>query len=290
MRFTNSEVKAKAAAKSVTQIKLPVAQMKDTKFHFYSCKYELYDDAGILCAADDLLVSFTSVPKLKKAIDVDKFDGSLDGWEDAYPVYINVPSDPASKDSWTNADYSARVFTKWDDNGLYILADVYDDAQLQGNKGERIWDGDCIQISIDPDNDGAKMSGSTPAYNSDDYELGFAQTALGNEFYSWKSPEKIAGGVVKWFNFARNDVEGWSRYLIKLDKNTLKDFDFNSNKVIGLNFAYNDADLLTRDNFAQFTLGTADQKNPSLYADFTLRPVRDFINYSESMGDFTFSK
>ena len=77
-----------------------------------------------------------------------------------------------------------------------------------------------------------------------------------------------------WFKFVRNDVEGWSRYLIKLDKTVLSEFDFAENKVFGLNFALNDADLLTRDNYAQFTLGTADQKNPSLYADFTLRPMR----------------
>ena len=274
LRFSSNEMSAVVEPNSVTTIKLPVAYIKDTDFHFYSYGYELYDANGRLCATDNLVVSFTSVPKTEKTIDIDSFDGSLDGWEDAYPVYINAPSNPQSKESWANADYSARVFTKWADDGLYILADVYDDAQLQGNKGERIWDGDCIQISIDPDNDGAKMSGTTPAYNSDDYEIGFSQTALGNEFYSWRSPNGLKSSVVDWFKFVRNDVEGWSRYLIKLDKNVLSEFDFAENKVFGLNFALNDADLLTRDNYAQFTLGTADQKNPSLYADFTLRPMR----------------
>lgn len=285
LKFGQSKVERVIPANETVEIEIPVAELRETKYHYYSFSYEACDGNGVICASQKLLVSFTSVPKAAETINPAEFDGTLVGWEDAYPAYINLPSDPTSKTQWRDAEFAARVFTKWDDEHLYILADVYDDVFYNGFSGSNMWQGDCLQVSIDADND------DSVGYSADDYELGFAKTGVGNECYVWHSPSKVPAGDVDWFKLVRNDSEKTTRYLIVMDNTVLSNVKFAENNVIGLNFALNEGDILARDDYAQFTLGTADKKNPSMYADFTFRAKNENGNqYFESAGDSIFAK
>ena len=40
-----------------------------------------------------------------------------------YPIYIDMPATPESKDSWKSSEASARVLTMWDENNMYMLYD-----------------------------------------------------------------------------------------------------------------------------------------------------------------------
>lgn len=265
----NLDVSLEASGSAVVDV--PIASIKNTKYHFYSFSYEVTDDDGNIVASSDEVMSFTTVVKAENPIDVASFDGDISDWEDAYPIYINAPKNVTQKESWDGAECSTRAFMKWDENNLYILADVYDEAYLQEFAGVNMWQGDCIQLSLDPKNDGKSKDG----YGVDDYELGFSYTSNGNEFYSWYSPNSLTGGVVDWFKIIRNNDLHISRYLIKLDKSIITTLDLKEGNVLGMNMAINDADILGRENFYQFTLGTADSKNPDLYADFTLSSVKE---------------
>ena len=261
----NIDVEVEGSGSKIVDI--PIANMRDTKYHFYLLRYEVTDDDGNIVASNDTVISFTTVTTAKNKLDIANWDGDISYWEDAYPIYVNAPKNADKPESWSSAECSSRAFVKWDNDHLYILADVYDERFLQEYTGTNMWQGDCIQLSVDPLNDGAKEGGG---YRPDDYELGFSFTAKGHEFFSWTSPGQLPSGVVDWFKVVRNDELHITRYLISLDKSILSNLDLSEGNVFGMNLAINDADILGRENFYQFTLGTADSKNPDLYADFTL--------------------
>lgn len=66
-------------------------------------------------------------------------------------------------------DLSARIALAYDDANLYFAADVTDDVHRQAQDGWWIWDGDCVQIALDPLN--ARNAGG---FTQHQHEFGFA--------------------------------------------------------------------------------------------------------------------
>ena len=67
-------------------------------------------------------------------------------------------------------DFSAIVYALYDDDNLYLAAEVTDDAIDKGNAGGNNWQNDCIEIWIDGANDAGTMTdrgGNDP----DNYQL-----------------------------------------------------------------------------------------------------------------------
>lgn len=268
-KFKSSSIDVSIDKGETKIVDLPVVSIENNKYHFHSLNYTVTDEAGNIVAQKDAALSFTNVVKAKNPISVADFNGDISDWQDAYPIYINTPQDITNSESWQNAECSARAFFKWDEEHLYCLLDIYDDAFLQPFTGVNMWQGDSIQISIDSNHDKAT------SYQPDDYELGFAHTPLGHEFYYWYAPKELSVGVVDWFKMIRNDDLHFSRYLIAMDKSVLPTVRFEDGAKYGLNIALNDNDYLAREGIYQFTLGTADSKNPSLYADFNFITADD---------------
>jgi hypothetical protein len=219
----------------------------------------------MVLAGGEVPLNFTAIVKSEKPIDAQTFNGDISDWYDAYPLYMNSPEKPNEKASWENAENSARAFLKWDEEHLYMLVDIYDDVQYNYFTGMGIWDGDCVQISID-----SKNTKSVKKYDDDDYELGIAIGGLGVEWYAWQSPVKNTIGSVDFINVIRDNDKKVTRYIAAFPKNEIPTLDMKEGNVFGLNIAVNEGDVLARDDFYQFTKGTADTKNPSLYVDFTM--------------------
>ena len=260
-KFKSSNIDISLEANETKIIDMPLAYIDDVKYHFYSFEYTIIDDDGYTIAEQDSLISFTNILKADDDFDVENWDGDISAWEDAYPLYINLPINATERTSWENAECSARAFLKYNSDALYVLVDIYDEAFLQTFAGSSMWQGDSIQVSVDAANDKAT------SYQDDDYELGFSYTYVGKEFYSWKSPSTLKTGDVNFFKMIRDDNNNFTRYLIKLDKTVLTNVDLGG-KAIGLNIVINDNDYLSREGFYEFTKGTADTKNPSLYKNF----------------------
>lgn len=273
--FADTELEVELAANESKIIEVPVKEMKETKYHFYTFRYEVKDEYGSVITSNEEILNFTTIVKAEEDIDVTQWDGDISDWEDAYPIYINSPKNPSKKETWESAECSSRAFVKWNEDNLYILVDVYDDAFLQEFSSENMWQGDSLQISFDPLNDGSLLTnnGMTSSYKPDDYELGFSATAKGNEFWAWQSPDGLQGQTVDWFKMIHDYKQKITRYLIKLDRTVIATLDLSANATLGMNIVVNDADVLGRDGFYQFTLGTADKKNPDMYADFVLSTV-----------------
>ena len=73
----------------------------------------------------------------------------------------------------------------WDDTNLYFDAEVRDNELRTGFPAELLYKGDCIELFIDPQNDGLRWG------NPEDLQLGFAPAADERNdrglFYEWFS-------------------------------------------------------------------------------------------------------
>ena len=175
---------------------------------------------------------------------------------------MNSPENPNNNESWEDVEIAARAFLKWDESHLYLMIDAYDDVQYNYHTDASIWDGDSMQISLD-----TKNTKSTK-YDDDDYELGMAIGGVGVEFWAWQSPIKNTTGKVDFINIIRDDDKMVTRYIAAFPKSEIPTLELKDGNVFGMNIAINEGDVLNRDGYYQFTSGTADSKNPSLYADF----------------------
>jgi len=76
---------------------------------------------------------------------------TVTGQLDAHDVYNNWET--LGVETWTSdADLSTTWRAAWDDNNFYFSAFVKDDIHLNTGSGDSIWNGDGIQMAIDPTN------------------------------------------------------------------------------------------------------------------------------------------
>ncbi len=77
-------------------------------------------------------------------------DAMLSEWKDAQPQVLGdkLPGNKITSDYKGDADCHAAVFSAYDDNNLYIAAEITDDEHFQHNNDKNIWNGDCIQLCI----------------------------------------------------------------------------------------------------------------------------------------------
>ena len=249
-----------------TVIEIPVTDIKSTKFHFYSIDYEAEDTQGNILAKANVLLDFVGIVKADNKISIDEFTGDISDWHDAYPIYMGIPENSSSKQDWMNANLAARIMMKWDEEHLYVLADVYDDVHTQNYSGKNIWQGDSVQIGFDSDNTKSK------SYDADDYEIGATLNALGEETCAWQGEPNLAD-FKNWLKIVRNDDNHNTRYLLAVPKTALPNLKLLEGSQFGINFAANDCDMFMRESFIEYTLGLASSKNPSLWNTFALRPA-----------------
>lgn len=79
-------------------------------------------------------------------------------WLPLDQVWIGMPPTPA--------DFAGRYKLAWDDNNLYILAEIADDTLVDTHPDGllRYWDDDCLEIFVDEDNSGGSHQYSYNAF------------------------------------------------------------------------------------------------------------------------------
>jgi hypothetical protein len=99
-------------------------------------------------------------------------DGDSGDWQGAEILRVETgdriePPDPAG---WRGAeDLSAHASLAWDDDNLYLLVRVVDDAHVPDQSPD-LRDGDSLRVAIDIENDASSQSG----YDANDVEYGIA--------------------------------------------------------------------------------------------------------------------
>lgn len=245
-------------------VSVPVKHIKDTPYHFYTVRMKVTDEEKNVIYDAQMPLGFTAVTKTGEALDTSVFDGDMTVWQDAYPFYLNPPEDMENKYAWTTSDTAAIGFLKWSDDSLYLLADVYDDTHLNVNNGINLWNGDCLQVSVDA------LNTKSNQYDADDYEYGFAEGTQGKEAYLWQSPSGTGSVRGSIFNMIRDEDNKITRFLVRFNSEDIEGLSLKPGTSFGFNMSYNDADVIAREKWIQLTSGTADFKGPYLYHSFKL--------------------
>ncbi|WP_163855229.1 sugar-binding protein [Paenibacillus elgii] len=198
-------------------------------------------------------------------------DGVLNDWQDAFPIHLRYKAQHSS--GYRNpANLEATAYAKWAADGLYVAVSVRDDIHKQSENAANMWKNDSVQISLDP------LNNRESPYGPDDMEWGFALTDNGGLLVNVFSamPPNPSGDVSGQIPFQAVRDEGARRtvYEFKIPSAYVKDLKPAPGGMIGFNVAVNDADLQNgRDDFIQWTKGTADSKNTALYDTFVFSPV-----------------
>ena len=236
-------------------------------YHFYAFEVTVKNSTGKTIFYNKLPLTFTQIVRADHEYSTETFDGDISDWANAYPIYLGLPEDVTSYEQWQQSDVAARVLTKWDENYLYLLVDVFDNSHINGKVSGQIWDGDCVQVSIDPNNDK-----NNDKYQPEDYEYGFAYTDMqGNVSYSWYANGHSPGDEPSEYSvMMRDNQTKLSRYLIKLPQAAVTPLTLREGSVFGYNIAVNDADFTSRERLIEYVPGTAASKNPSIYPTYVL--------------------
>lgn len=259
-------------------------------YHFYPFKVIIYDSEGTNIYERIELLSFTVINKTEKELSASDFDGDITDWSDAYPTFARYPddpvhrsgypADPTKQDNWLDKENYARMMTKWDDNFLYVLFDVFDWYHANLQSGANIWNGDSIQIGFDTLNNCQE-----DGYDGDDFEFGFAYNEKkGNAVFAWHDSKTNKEGEKpsEWVNIIRNEPDGITRYLVKIPKEAVSPLKFQSGYTFGMDVLFNNSFLGTRVNILSFADGISAGKQPWKFWDFTFAESGTVFNEPEN--------
>ena len=130
-------------------------------------------------------VSFATFPgpSILKAVKAPKkgitIDGDLSEWKKAESDRLD-PATMLESGSVADAeDFEGALSFMWDAENLYFTFTATDDQIVSDEQGELIFKGDCIELYIDPANDGLAWG------NTKDFQLGFAPSSDGGKAKLW---------------------------------------------------------------------------------------------------------
>ncbi|MGN0179316.1 MAG: S-layer homology domain-containing protein, partial [Monoglobaceae bacterium] len=255
-------------------VSFAVKEKTPKAFHEYSFVLSAYTKDGRELAGELAALDFAVIVKADKPIDLESFDGDITDWANAYPVHAGTPQEGSSAADWQNANNALRILTKWDERYLYFLCDGYDGHHIQMFDGANMWQGDCVQIAVDPLLNGIAADGSIiDHYQSDDTEFLFAKLGSGeDQAYMGRAAEGIETGIREnYVKVIRNNEENITRYLIRIPVEDVQ-LKLSVNERFGWNAVMNDADTIMRERFVQITRGVGDYKAPGHYYTFTCLP------------------
>ena len=179
-----------------------------------------------------------------------------------------IPADPWV--SWSGPDdLSANIYASWDNSTLYIKANVKDDLHFNKNPAVAPWNGDSLQVALDPKNNGAfYVPAAGRALGPDIFEFGLALGADGKSHCVVSHGKNIYGPDN--YSITRDEKAKTTVYELRLP---WKDLGVNpsAGMVFGMSFVIFDDDTGTGQSYyAPVGGGIAGAKNSALYKKFVL--------------------
>ena len=146
--------------------------------------------------------------------------------------------------------------------------------------GSGNWNGDNVQISLDP------LCDKASAYQADDYEIGFSYASAGNDVWEYYNRENVQKALSpEYMKVIRDNRYNITRYYIRLPLSEIEPTMLDIDSKIGYNLGINDGDMLERERFLEYTLGTCTKKSPAMYKDFLFIGTEDG-EYKVDTGTF----
>jgi hypothetical protein len=192
-------------------------------------------------------------------------DGALDDLNGAHTIDLATDGTVDMRNGPYNGenDLSGTIALTWDEDNLYLSAEVTDDTHVQGSANSGgIWAGDSIQMAV---------QAGTPGESESWYEYGLALRADDVLVHNWLSPDGSVGPVA--------DVDAavtrsgttttyeialpWSTHLAPIDPD---------HGVLSYSMLVNDNDDGTRKGWIEWGSGLGRGKNPNLFNPIRLEP------------------
>lgn len=178
-----------------------------------------------------------------------------------------LPPDPNL--GWRGpSDLSATISTAWNDQYLYILADVRDDIFVQNQTGTEIWRDDSLQFAFDTLNDAQE---NQPVYDNNDHEFTAALTSQRPVVARLMGPPKMTRGVLTTVKSNMQRVPGGVVYQLAIPWNELAPLTPSKGRIFGFDLIANDNDGGGRRFWIGLTPGIGEGKNPFAFKKFILR-------------------
>lgn len=106
-------------------------------------------------------------------------DGVLKEWEQAEQIEITPMKHLEAGSVTDKDDLSADVWLMWDEEYLYFAANVTDNQVINRMKGPDIWREDCVELFIDPNDNGFIWG------NKRDFQIGLSPSGSDAKPQSW---------------------------------------------------------------------------------------------------------
>jgi hypothetical protein len=201
-----------------------------------------------------------------------KVDGDLSEWQGSEWITLDKSSQYVGNNWNGPQDLSVSIAFARNEKCLFLAARVTDDKFFQDKSGELIWQGDSIQVAIDPLLDRAKGY-----YAVDDIEFGIALTSRGPETYMWKKygdeePSPIPGAEVV---IKQDKDKNETIYEASIPWDALLPQPISFMNYCGMTFLVNDNDGGGRKGYLEFTPGIGASKDPSSYKIAYLEKIPD---------------
>lgn len=222
-------------------------------------QYTLPLGAGITHTDEELFFSNLAAGKSVPVYYKEGFaiDGSLEDWSGE--SYINLPlvsgTLPANLASWEGAnDLSAKVMFAYDQENLYLSAQVRDNVQ-SGLPGASMWSADSIQFA----------SGTDTMYGP---EYGFSHADGQAQIWSWSSGTAVLNKDA--IRLKTNRTGEITTYEAAIPWGALQ--QEKPEQTLPFNILFNDNDGAGRKNWVEWTPGIGKYKDQSVFGNLILIP------------------
>jgi len=259
---------SKVDSKESRVVSFPVPTLDKYNLHDYTFTLQLSDDYSVTVTRP---INALIAVKAKEPITIDSSIDSVN-WEDAASFVLDQQSQ--SFGEWSGPDdLSARGKVKWDDDYLYLAIDVKDDihSMVKDNNLDR-WDGDSVQIAIDPARAAGPVTGGphlgfTTALNSNSGAYGVSVDRSGYQELHLSNGQLLSQSqaVVK-----RDEPSKTTTYRIAFAWSEIMPAAYRDAKDIGIAVVVNDSDGSARKGWIKYMDGIASGKDPAQFGDLLL--------------------
>ena len=213
---------------------------------------------------------------LSLAIYADKkpvIDGNLDygEWDPNTAMHADKEDQIRQIKGWggTN-DVSGSCMLMWDEENLYVAAEVTDNVFTPAPANERQWNGDDIQLGVYYGDTGFLAIGQASATY---HEIGLALTEKGPQAWRWLSQDnEIPNGELKDLDLAVVNKGTKTYYEARIPWTTLlkPGQKPTAGQEIAFSYLINDNDGEGRRGWIEYTSGIGETKNTELFSHIKL--------------------
>lgn len=174
-------------------------------------------------------------------------------------------------DTKLESDLSGKLYRKWDEDYLYVAVDVIDDIHFPKPNGELLWEGDGLQIGLDP-----WRKNGVGTSSADYMEMGFCDDLAGGlASWAWYAVLVVKRGrPVPVDGISKRTDDGHTIYELRIPWSYMIDIGSRSPQahegdIFGFAFVINDCDGTER-SYISYRLGIAEGKDANKFEDMIL--------------------